>query len=169
MKDSPDFNKKHVSYSDTNDFIDLIKELSVANTKLKLDLMNCKDQLSESKVQVITLTQKLEDLDNSSSSSPERLLLQDDLKSTLKRTTSVKENNSITTRKKPPAKATTLQYPPPVPTVSASLPTSSFEESPRHYHEKVLYLIILTLYIYKFLIICCYCSTYQKKQRLRQK
>ncbi|KAK4519380.1 uncharacterized protein ATC70_009615 [Mucor velutinosus] len=116
----------------------LIKELSSANTKLKSDLINCKEQLSESRGEVIALNQKLED-SASSTTEQDGKRLQDDIKASikrskkLKRATSVKDEATTTSSAKkkvglPIRSKTTMQ--PPLPSVSSSMPTSSLASSP---------------------------------------
>jgi hypothetical protein len=124
--------------NNNNDLISLIKELSSANTKLKSDLINCKEQLSESRGEVIALNQKLED-SASSTTEHDGKRLQDDIKTSikrskkLKRATSVKDEATTTScaKKKvglPIRSKTTMQ--PPLPSVSSSMPTSSLASSP---------------------------------------
>lgn len=91
--------------NNTNDLINLIKELSSANTKLKSDLMNCRDQLSEARGEVTALMQKIDD--NESGSTTKKLSLRDDLmKKSYSTTTSVGRSSSskpaisFTTKKK---------------------------------------------------------------------
>ncbi|KAI9250931.1 hypothetical protein BDA99DRAFT_522244 [Phascolomyces articulosus] len=59
-------------------FITLIKELASANNKLKTDLLECRELLSETRHEVITLNCRIEDLekDNSNNSSGDERLLQ---------------------------------------------------------------------------------------------
>lgn len=135
--------------SNNNDLISLIKELSSANSKLKSDLINCKEQLSESRDEVIALNQKLEDTNNTNETGKR---LEDDMKSSmkrskkLKRATSVKDDSTTTAKKEglPIRSKTTVQ--PPLPSVSSSMPTSSLASSPvsaknavvhHHYHYHV--------------------------------
>ncbi|CAO0798771.1 unnamed protein product [Mucor circinelloides] len=123
------------SYNNNNDLISLIKELSSANTKLKSDLINCKEQLSESRGEVSALNQKLEDAANSTTEQDGKRL-QDDIKTSikrskkLKRATSVKDEATNTKKKDglPIRSKTTMQ--PPLPSVSSSMPTSSLASSP---------------------------------------
>ncbi|CAO3611759.1 unnamed protein product [Mucor hiemalis] len=89
--------------NNTNDLINLIKELSSANTKLKSDLMNCRDQLSEARGEVTALMQKVDD--NESGSTTKKLSLRDDLmKKSYSTTTSIGKSSkpaiSFTTKKK---------------------------------------------------------------------
>lgn len=91
--------------NNTNDLINLIKELSSANTKLKSDLMNCRDQLSEARGEVTALMQKIDD--NESGSTTKKLSLRDDLmKKSYSTTTSIGRSSSskpaisFTTKKK---------------------------------------------------------------------
>ncbi|KAL7311040.1 hypothetical protein PS15m_008856 [Mucor circinelloides] len=129
--------KSVLSYNNNNnnDLISLIKELSSANTKLKSDLINCKEQLSESRGEVSALNQKLEDASNSTNEQDGKRL-QDDIKTSikkskmLKRATSVKDEATNTKKKDglPIRSRTTMQ--PPLPSVSSSMPTSSLASSP---------------------------------------
>ncbi|KAI8073608.1 hypothetical protein BDF21DRAFT_74811 [Thamnidium elegans] len=137
--------------NNTNDLISLIKELSSANTKLKSDLMNCKEQLSDARDEITALMQKIDD--NERKSEHKQVSLQDDL---MKKSMST---NTIDFKKKPPISKraasvkekipnkkektkTTLQ---PLPTVSSSMPTSTLVScSPsssaivhHHYHYYV--------------------------------
>ncbi|KAI9269976.1 hypothetical protein EDC94DRAFT_333459 [Helicostylum pulchrum] len=117
--------------NNTNDLISLIKELSSANTKLKSDLMNCKEQLSDARDEITALMQKIDD--NERKSEHKQVSLQDDL---MKKSMST---NTIDFKKKPPISKraasvkekipnkkekskTTIQ---PLPTVSSSMPTST--------------------------------------------
>ncbi|KAG1079434.1 hypothetical protein G6F42_023769 [Rhizopus arrhizus] len=110
-------------------------QLSSANTKLKSDLINCKEQLSESRGEVSALNQKLEDAANSTTEQDGKRL-QDDIKTSikrskkLKRATSVKDEATNTKKKDglPIRSKTTMQ--PPLPSVSSSMPTSSLASSP---------------------------------------
>ncbi|KAI8970192.1 hypothetical protein BDF20DRAFT_916038 [Mycotypha africana] len=56
VKYLPSTNQTSNNNSNTNDFIHLIKELSAVNSKLKTDLMNCKEQLSEAQEEIVALT-----------------------------------------------------------------------------------------------------------------
>lgn len=121
--------------NNNNDLISLIKELSSANTKLKSDLINCKEQLSESRGEVSALNQKLEDAANSTTEQDGKRL-QDDIKTSIKRSKKLKRATSVkdeaTNAKKkdglPIRSKTTMQ--PPLPSVSSSMPTSSLASSP---------------------------------------
>lgn len=150
------------SNNNTDDLISLIKELSSANTKLKSDLMNCREQLSEARGEVTALMQKMDDIERGSED--KILCLQEDLmkKSTSsktmdlfneisrkkpKRAASVKEKKLFSNKRDltplPIKSKTAIQ---PLPTVSSSMPTSTIlSSSPassnaivhHHYHYHV--------------------------------
>lgn len=113
--------------NNTNDLINLIKELSSANTKLKSDLLNCREQLSEAKGEVTALI--IDQMDHSSTTPLSSL--QDDMNSTTTKKTKVKRAASVKEKSRPSdstvgrSKTIPIPLPPPLPTISSSMPTSS--------------------------------------------
>lgn len=82
--------------------------------------MNCKDQLSDAKGEILALNQKIEDMNEPIASQQQETL------------------SSLIT-KTPPIRANTMHNPPPppIPVISSSMPTSSFSEndpSAIHHH-----------------------------------
>ncbi|KAI9483514.1 MAG: hypothetical protein EXX96DRAFT_477915 [Benjaminiella poitrasii] len=57
------------SNNNTDDLISVIKELSLTNTKLKADLIDYKEQLTDAKEEIMTLNHKIEEYYNSSTMS----------------------------------------------------------------------------------------------------
>ncbi|KAG2224235.1 hypothetical protein INT45_000264 [Circinella minor] len=57
-------------------FITFIKELASANNKLKTDLLECRDLLSETRHEVITLNNRIEDLENNNNGDEQQRLQQ---------------------------------------------------------------------------------------------
>lgn len=133
---------------DNDDLIGLIKEISSSNYKLKSEVLSYKEQLAESRSEIIALAQKLDDRNDQIAPT-----LEDDVKPkrTLTMPQKAHSTTTVTTAKRVPKRATSIKENPPskpieiqkspdnkiapTPTMSNSMPTSS--SSPvvhHHYH-----------------------------------
>ncbi|RCH84018.1 hypothetical protein CU098_000891, partial [Rhizopus stolonifer] len=125
------------STRNTDDLINLIKELSVSNTKLKSELLNSKDQLLEAREEIITLSRK-SDRDSTATRKSTDLFSEINMKAKTRRATSVKEKKKK--KESMPIRHNTV-LPSPLPTVSSSMPNSICSESSpvvhHHYHYYV--------------------------------
>ncbi|KAF7725710.1 hypothetical protein EC973_009427 [Apophysomyces ossiformis] len=130
----------------SNQLVSVIKELVSANSKLKSDLLTCREQLSETQSDLIALNGRLEEMETPIDLQPTRnnIPLLDAgtpdrsrrLKSPVRRTSSVRETKkAASTGKKPLCRTKTL--PPPIPSVSVSQPTNSAVIH-HHYHHYVI-------------------------------
>ncbi|KAG2194232.1 hypothetical protein INT47_005700 [Mucor saturninus] len=137
------------STNNNNDLIHLIKELSSANTKLKTDLMNCRDLLSDARGEVSSLLQKIDDFENTP-----KTLNGPNLQSEMKSKRAATMSSAITEKRllvNQPKTASVAALPIakrnknvlPLPTVSSSMPTATLSGSPataivhHHYHYHV--------------------------------
>ncbi|KAG1383988.1 hypothetical protein G6F61_000863 [Rhizopus arrhizus] len=120
-------------HKDDDHLVDYINEISSTNNKLRSDLLNYKEQLSEAREEIDTLNQKVLIHTQSRSNTLQKEINNKKMK---KRAESVSCKD--TKSHKPPARSKTSTLIPPISAVSSSMPTSSLGTNSaivhHHYH-----------------------------------